>query len=108
MITTKTNIDYEEAIQYSVVVHATDQGVSPSNGVFTLTLNVNNLNDIAPVCPSSQYDVTITETQVHSVVLTTIGCTDEDGDTLTYTITGIYYIERDICVCRCVCRCVCI
>ncbi len=82
-VTNGSLLDYEDAKQYTLTVTA-DDGKHTTSA--TVTLNVQNVNDTAPV--PSGFDATIEENTANGTVVGTVSATDADGDTsLLYRIT---------------------
>ena len=79
---TKAALDYEEKTSYSVTITVSD---GSRTDTITVTINVNNVND----APVFQYgsSITLSKNKGESVG-TSIRATDEDDDTLTYSLSG--------------------
>ena len=87
-ITIKSALDFETTPLYTLVVEATDKGSPALTGTSTVSISVTNVNDITPVCPNSVYTTSVAEDAATSTSLLTVACTDGDGDTVQYSITG--------------------
>jgi gliding motility-associated-like protein len=77
------SLDYEVTVQFVLTVRVTD-GTNSDNA--TITIDLNNLNDNAPVANDDA--VTINENSANGSSVHTVIATDADGNTLTYTITA--------------------
>ena len=82
VVTFKNAPNYEAKTIYSLNTSVSD-GVHEINQ--TITINIDNLNDIAPIFTSSS-SVSVDENQL-SVI--TLSATDVEGDTLTYKIDKV-------------------
>ncbi len=78
-------LDYETTTSFGVTVQVADDGTGTLTDSATITVNLTDVND-APVVDDQTF--TIAENSVNTTVVDTISATDEDADTLTYTITG--------------------
>ena len=82
--------DYELKASYSVEVEVVD-GTS-GQGQVRQTVNLNNLNDNAPVWQAQPdgdpNSLSVNENTLRGVALATYIATDADGDPVTYTLTG--------------------
>ena len=81
VLTFVTEPDYEQVTSFTATITATDGTLSTDQSV---TVNVNNLNDNAPVYTAAT-GVNASENQTSAFTVTG---TDADGDTLTYAISG--------------------
>ena len=98
-------LDYETATTRTLEITATDAGntdASTNKNTATITINVENINDNAPVFVfdgNGVYNkVTIPETIAPGEVVKWIQATDADGDRLTYRLTTQaehYEIDED-------------
>ncbi|KAI8782077.1 protocadherin Fat 4 [Biomphalaria glabrata] len=84
-VTIKTALDRETCAGYVIQVVITDSGVSPKSVSGSLTVTINNVNDNQPSCSPLYQTVHIQEPAAVNDVVTTIACTDADGDNLTYS-----------------------
>ncbi|MCG9127098.1 cadherin domain-containing protein, partial [Candidatus Poribacteria bacterium] len=85
-IRTKAALDYETKSSYSVTVTATD-GNSGSDSI-SVTISVTDAND-APTFASDSVSLSVAEnTDADTVFGDPISATDEDGDTLIYSLGG--------------------
>ncbi|XP_078609705.1 protocadherin Fat 4-like isoform X2 [Branchiostoma floridae x Branchiostoma japonicum] len=70
---------------HTITVTATDK--AGNTGTLTVSVNVADTSDNAPICDPSIYFVSVSEDTATGTSVTTLTCTDADvGDTLTYTI----------------------
>jgi len=76
--------NYESQNSYSVTVTATDTGGLTASQTFTVT--VSNVND-APTLANAIADQSVDEDSAFSFTVPADTFNDEDGDTLTYTVT---------------------
>ena len=81
VLTFVTEPDYEQVTSFTATITATDGTLSTDQSV---TVNVNNLNDNAPVYTAAT-GVNASENQTSAFTVTG---TDADGDTLAYAISG--------------------
>ncbi|XP_021371784.1 protocadherin Fat 4-like [Mizuhopecten yessoensis] len=81
-------LDYETTTPYSLTVQATDGGSPTASATSVVTVTVTDVNDNTPACPSSTYIYSVAETASSGTTVTTLACTDADGNSLTYTITS--------------------
>ena len=94
-------LDYETATTRTLEITATDAGnsdTSTNKNTATITINVENINDNAPVVISDLTEVSVPETIAPGNVVQWIQATDADGDRLTYrllTRTEHYEIDED-------------
>ena len=90
---TKSALNYESDDEYSVVVKASDDSLS---GTITVTIEITNVNE-APVFASSTATRSVAENTDAGVNIgTPVSATDEDGDTLEYTLEGADAASFDI------------
>ena len=81
VITFKSNPDYESKTTYNFIVSASDGEKITTQAV---TVNLNNLNDNAPVFSSSA-NLSVDE---NKTAISTVSATDADGNTLSYSLSG--------------------
>ncbi|XP_033745650.1 LOW QUALITY PROTEIN: protocadherin Fat 4-like [Pecten maximus] len=81
-------LDYETTTSYSLTVQATDGGSPTDSATSVVTVTVTDVNDNTPACPSSTYTYSVAETSASGTTVTTLACTDADGDSITYSITS--------------------
>ncbi len=92
-IKTKAALNYETKSSYSVVVTASDETLSDT---INITINVTDVND-APVFADDSKTLTIAEnTDADTDIGDPVSATDEDEDTLTYTLGGTDAASFDI------------
>ncbi|XP_076447693.1 protocadherin Fat 4-like [Babylonia areolata] len=92
-VKTISQLDYEASTSYTFVVKAQDQGNSPKSVTKSLTLNLQDMNDNAPVFSSNTYSATIDEANARAKTWATgytLTATDADPTSgpLLYQITG--------------------
>ena len=81
VLTFASSPDYETKTSYSATVTATDGTNSTKQDI---TVNVTNVNDIAPVFTSTN-NFSVVEGQI---AIGTVTATDAEGDDITFTISG--------------------
>ena len=83
-------LDYETATQHTVVLTATDFG-NVSSSEHTLTINVINENDNAPIFTVDPYRASVAENSDDGTLVVTVEANDQDSGVLgdvTYSITS--------------------
>ncbi len=91
---TKAALDYETKTSYSVTITAKDP--DELSDTISVTINVTDVNE-APVYASNSITLTIAENTAASVNIgSAVSATDDDGDTLTYTLGGTDATSFDI------------
>ncbi|XP_071099221.1 protocadherin-16-like [Haliotis cracherodii] len=73
---------------YTVVVKASDNGQTPRETQGTITISLENVNDIAPVFDQTDYETAVDEDVDVGVVVMSMVVVDHDGDTVTLTIAS--------------------
>ncbi|KAL0881810.1 hypothetical protein ABMA27_001590 [Loxostege sticticalis] len=98
LISTNTQLDYEQTKEYAFVVTATDGAIDKRFGTASVTVQVEDIPDEVPVFPQSLYSVHVPENAANYPVVKVHA---EDPDTtpeITYTIvmgdTDLFSIER--------------
>jgi hypothetical protein len=86
-VTLTANPDFETKASYAFNVVATDDGTGTLADTQAVTLAINDLND-APVITSAAVATALDENSNAGQVIYTAAATDEDSDTLAYTLTG--------------------
>ena len=84
VITTAQELDRENINSYSLNVSVSDGSVTVIEGI---TLTVNDGND-APTFSNAPYNASVNE-NVNSGNVFTVSATDEDGDTVTFSLYGV-------------------
>lgn len=88
------SLDRETKASYTMDVLAVDGGSNPSarTATYSLTVDLTDVNDVAPVCTRSLYSAVISESSAPSVSVSQVSCTDGDTDSpntdLVYSIVG--------------------
>ena len=89
-VSSTANLDYETKTSYTVEVEVTDN--DGGQGQLLQQLDLNNLNDNAPVWQASPdgdpNSLSVNENTLRGVTLATYVATDADGDPITYTLSG--------------------
>jgi len=83
VLTFASSPNYETKSSYTATVSVNDSVVTSTQDI---TVNVNDVNDV-PVATAASYNLNLLPQDQTSKTLT-LGATDEDGDTLTYTIVS--------------------
>ena len=84
---TKTALDYETKTSYSVTVSVSDGNAGTDS--ITVTINVTNVNEAPSFTDGSSTTRSVAEnTASGQNIGTAVAATDEDNDTLTYTLGG--------------------
>ena len=79
-------LNFETNPTFSLTVQVTDNGTPGLTDTATVTINLNNLNEV-PIVNDQSFPVN--ENAVNGTVIGTVAASDPDaGDTLTYAITG--------------------
>ena len=89
-ITLVDNLDYEDSIQHTVTVVATDSGGLSSAG-HNIVFNVINENDNSPIFTMNPYTASVTEGSSTGTPVITVQADDSDAGTLgevSYSITS--------------------
>ncbi|XP_044136918.1 protocadherin gamma-C5-like isoform X13 [Bufo gargarizans] len=88
-LVTDGNLDREETSQYIIELTASDLGSPPLYSKTSVTLNVSDINDNAPVFTQSTYNAFIKENSDPGILLCTVSATDLDegvNSDLVYSI----------------------
>ena len=83
---TKTALDYETKNAYSIVLTVSDGQVTDT---ITVTINISNLNEAPVFAAGSSTTHTVAEnTAAGENIGSPVSATDDDGDTLSYSLSG--------------------
>ncbi|XP_078810271.1 protocadherin gamma-A5 isoform X22 [Oryzias latipes] len=77
-IRTDGELDRETASEYNITVTCSDEGVPSLSSSVTLTLQISDVNDNAPVFERSSYEAYIVENNTPGVSIFTVKATDAD------------------------------
>uniref|UniRef100_A0A3B3DZ61 Cadherin domain-containing protein n=1 Tax=Oryzias melastigma TaxID=30732 RepID=A0A3B3DZ61_ORYME len=77
-IVTDSELDRETASEYNITVTCSDEGVPSLSSSVTLTLQISDVNDNAPVFERSSYEAYIVENNTPGVSIFTVKATDAD------------------------------
>ncbi|XP_034546746.1 protocadherin gamma-A5-like isoform X18 [Notolabrus celidotus] len=77
-LTTDTDLDRERASQYNITVTCSDEGVPSLSSSVTLTLQISDVNDNAPVFERSSYEAYIVENNTPGLSVFTVKARDAD------------------------------
>ncbi|XP_036069791.1 protocadherin beta-16 isoform X31 [Oryzias melastigma] len=75
---TDSDLDRETASEYNITVTCSDEGVPSLSSSVTLTLQISDVNDNAPVFERSSYEAYIVENNTPGVSIFTVKATDAD------------------------------
>ncbi|XP_041845409.1 protocadherin beta-16-like isoform X46 [Melanotaenia boesemani] len=75
---TDTDLDREKISEYKIKVTCTDEGVPSLSSSLTLTLQISDVNDNAPVFEKSSYEAYIVENNTPGLSIFTVKATDAD------------------------------
>ncbi|XP_039976454.1 protocadherin beta-16-like [Xiphias gladius] len=77
-ILTNTDLDRERASEYNITVTCSDEGVPSLSSSVTLTLQISDVNDNAPVFERSSYEAYIVENNTPGLSVFTVKARDSD------------------------------
>ncbi|XP_029020969.1 protocadherin gamma-A5-like isoform X49 [Betta splendens] len=77
-VVTDTELDREGASEYNITVTCSDEGVPSLSSSVTLTLQISDVNDNAPVFERSSYEAYIVENNTPGLSIFTVKATDAD------------------------------
>uniref|UniRef100_A0A3P9AXR7 Cadherin domain-containing protein n=1 Tax=Maylandia zebra TaxID=106582 RepID=A0A3P9AXR7_9CICH len=77
-LVTDSDLDREKASEYNITVTCSDEGVPSLSSSVTLTLQVSDVNDNAPVFERSSYEAYIVENNTPGLSIFTVKATDAD------------------------------
>ncbi|XP_047190623.1 protocadherin beta-16-like [Scophthalmus maximus] len=77
-VVTDSELDRERASEYNITVTCSDEGVPSLSSSVTLTLQISDVNDNAPVFESSSYEAYIVENNTPGLSIFTVKATDAD------------------------------
>ncbi|XP_076595456.1 protocadherin gamma-A11-like isoform X44 [Chaetodon auriga] len=77
-IVTDSELDRERASEYNITVTCSDEGVPSLSSSVTLTLQISDVNDNAPVFERSSYEAYIVENNTPGLSIFTVKATDAD------------------------------
>ncbi|CAI5652200.1 unnamed protein product [Oreochromis niloticus] len=77
-LVTDSDLDRERASEYNITVTCSDEGVPSLSSSVTLTLQISDVNDNAPVFERSSYEAYIVENNTPSFSIFTVKATDAD------------------------------
>ena len=79
-------LDFETTESYTLRVVATDANTPPETATLTLTINVGDVNDNAPVFTQATYTADIDETLGNGAEVARVSARDDDGTTANNTV----------------------
>ncbi|KAM4586887.1 protocadherin gamma-A11-like [Fundulus diaphanus] len=77
-LVTDSELDRERASEYNITVNCSDEGVPSLSSSVTLTLQISDVNDNAPVFERSSYEAYIVENNTPGLSIFTVKATDAD------------------------------
>ncbi|MED6288920.1 hypothetical protein CHARACLAT_031143, partial [Characodon lateralis] len=77
-LVTDNELDRERASEYNITVSCSDEGVPSLSSSVTLTLQISDVNDNAPVFERSSYEAYIVENNTPGLSIFTVKATDAD------------------------------
>ncbi|XP_075338212.1 protocadherin gamma-A2-like [Odontesthes bonariensis] len=77
-LVTDSDLDRERASEYNITVTCSDEGVPSLSSSITLTLQISDVNDNAPVFERSSYEAYIVENNTPGLSIFTVKATDAD------------------------------
>nr|XP_015832210.2 protocadherin beta-16 [Nothobranchius furzeri] len=77
-LVTDSELDRERASEYNITVSCSDEGVLSLSSSVTLTLQISDVNDNAPVFERSSYEAYIVENNTPGLSIFTVNATDAD------------------------------
>ncbi|XP_037833458.1 protocadherin beta-16-like [Kryptolebias marmoratus] len=77
-LVTDSELDRERASEYNITVSCSDEGVPSLSSSVTLTLQISDVNDNAPVFDKSSYEACIVENNTPGLSIFTVKATDAD------------------------------
>ncbi|KAM4586904.1 protocadherin gamma-A11-like [Fundulus diaphanus] len=77
-VVTEGELDRERASEYNITVTCSDEGVPSLSSSVTLTLQISDVNDNAPVFERSSYEAYIVENNTPGLSIFTVKATDAD------------------------------
>uniref|UniRef100_A0A672GDZ0 Cadherin domain-containing protein n=1 Tax=Salarias fasciatus TaxID=181472 RepID=A0A672GDZ0_SALFA len=77
-LVTDSDLDRERSSQYNITVTCSDEGVPSLSSSVTLTLQISDVNDNAPVFGRSSYEASIVENNTPGLSIFTVKATDVD------------------------------
>lgn len=86
------DLDYETTTSYVLTIHVIDKLAAFRTGTGTLTVNINDVNDITPVCSPVLQTFIVPENTAGSTNIGTITCTDTDtgaNGVVSYVIASV-------------------
>lgn len=85
-ITVLGALDFENLNTYTLTVQVCDNAAPSACGQATVTVNVTNVNDVAPTITTPSFSVA--ENSPNGTVVGTIGVADADGPGTSFTVNG--------------------
>eukprot|EP00118_Oscarella_pearsei_P008850 m.47602 g.47602 ORF g.47602 m.47602 type:complete len:5714 (+) comp33810_c0_seq1:99-17240(+) len=98
-LTLKSTLDFETQSQYTIALIVGDLGSPQKFNSASVTVTVNNVNDLPPTFERPHYNVRISEDEPIGMVMLTLTASDPDGcSPVTYAlasdVSGRFLVER--------------
>ncbi|ESO89854.1 hypothetical protein LOTGIDRAFT_164541 [Lottia gigantea] len=87
-VKTMKTLDFETTPTYFLEVIAKDGGTPALSSSTTVTVSISNVNENVPTCVSYNIVASVAEDTTVNSPVTSLTCTDADGDVLAYSITS--------------------
>ncbi|KAL7848430.1 hypothetical protein AOLI_G00231480 [Acnodon oligacanthus] len=87
-------LDREKVSRYEITLHVTDEGAPPLTDNETITLEVLDVNDNAPVFPQSSYTIHLVENNEPGALLCSLTARDPDLNENQYLV--YFIVEKEI------------
>ncbi|KAL6472191.1 hypothetical protein MHYP_G00183790 [Metynnis hypsauchen] len=87
-------LDREKVSRYDITLHVTDEGAPPLTDNETITLEVLDVNDNAPVFPQSSYTIHLVENNEPGALLCSLTARDPDLNENQYLV--YFIVEKEI------------
>ena len=88
-------VDFEQTQVCSFSLIATDSGVPSLTGTTAVQVTITNVDDIPPIFSMNSYTFNVEEENNVPMVIGSVSATDEDSQSITFTLTGTTMFEID-------------
>ncbi|XP_070558017.1 protocadherin Fat 4-like [Ptychodera flava] len=92
VVSISSSLDREDVDRYELVLHATDNGSPRLTGTATLTVDVLDVNDEAPMFQRNSYNAKVKSTEELGAIVASVEAKDRDsgkgGEVLYYMVSG--------------------
>ncbi|XP_053377420.1 cadherin-23-like [Mercenaria mercenaria] len=85
-------LNYETTTSYTLIIHATDKMATVRTGTGTVTVNVNDVNDVTPSCTPAVQTFEVQENTAATTNIGTVACNDADSGAngaISYVISTV-------------------